>query len=366
MGFNFQSSDTQQTLNDFNKVVNDAVFNVVTEGSTNCSAVNELTIQTGFFPTSVSPDGTITYAQCVPPNIFNGININQSAVSRCNLTVQATNTLEQNVQTRLTQDIKQWISTSLTNNQGWLAIAASIAIANNTTLDNISNDIANSLSANITTKCNAYIQASNRAVFTLCGEIPGGINVNQNVLQTNLTNCLINNTVTAFQSNNIAQNIAQQTDTRLANSQEGLSTIAKWLIIGAIVLGAIIVIGLVLFFIFGNKSTPPMPPPMHRGMSFEERREVEECLIPARRRLEERGIPPTEEHLKPAVESCLIRKRAERREAIARVEEPRFEGERARENFEEPRIASETARERFENASRYGIPRESVSTLESV
>jgi hypothetical protein len=383
MGFNFQSSSTQQTLNDFNKVVNDAVFNVVTEGSTHCSGGNTINVQTGTFISAIRPDGTLEFQQCTPPNLFKtgSINIQQFVNNNCNLTVQATNNLQQNVQTQLTQDIKQWISTHLSNNQGWLTIASSIAIANNTTIDNVANDISNSLSANITTKCNAYLRASNDAVLTFCGEVTGGINIGQNILQTNLTNCLITNTVTAFQSNSIAQKIAQQTDTKLANTQEGLSTIAKYLIIAAIILGALIVIGIVLYLIFGNKSNLPAAlqryPSGGNQINPVEREEIEECLGPARRRLEERGIPPTKEALKPDVERCLIEKRAERREGVARVERQRverfenrnegrteeFKGEGSRERFSEPRVAEETGRERFENRARYGTPNESVETL---
>lgn len=183
-------------------------------------------------------------------------------------------------------------------------------------------------------------------------------NTNSNVLNVT-NNFLIEGGQCAVTQSNAANvrvtNYATELQTTLSNNTflNDIATYAKagqtsgilswkWVILGIVILIAVIIIGVVLYFTFGGKSTPKAKQsPLEREM-------IEECLLTARRKFQEEGIPINRETLRPAVEECVLRKREER----GRGEE-RPRGEEGERRYEEG------PREEYRGEGRYSErPRE--------
>lgn len=368
MGANLSSQYTRNTVTSLSSVVNNTVSNVFQDIETTCQSTNVYSAQYGSVATSVNTQtGEITFTPCPTTNISKLV-VKQEAAGTCNVQGGITSSINETLTTTLSNKIKNWLTQNATQNNGFLGIGVNIAKEQGINETDLSDRISNTITSNIAQKCQASIAASNAAFVTYCGTYSDGIFVSQKAITTNLTSCIVNNMVSLIANDSVLNDIVTKTTQATDQANPGLSGILRYLIIAAIILGALIVIGIVLYLIFGNKSNLPAAlqryPSGGNQINPLEREEIEECLGPARRRLEERGIPLTKEALRPDVERCLVEKRAERREGVARIErEARFEGEGSRERFSEPRVAEETGRERFENRARYGVPNESVSTL---
>jgi hypothetical protein len=246
MGFNIQSSDTQQTLNDFTSVINTAVINAKNQANLNCTAANQITVLSGSI---YNPNGP---AIPCPLNI-QGVNITQTADASCNLSGEFNNNFQVNLTTNVQNNVEQWIKDNLQSNQGWLAIAFSAQSAVNQTAATVATRIANGLVANITNTCSAQLEGSNTGIVSICGNYTKDFNFQQSAFVTNITSCIANNTVSFIANDTILNNMSQFADNTLSSSQEGLSTIAKWLILAGVILGVLIILGIVFFLIFGSK-----------------------------------------------------------------------------------------------------------------
>jgi hypothetical protein len=329
MGFNIQSVSTTNTLNDFNSTINSAIFNVVNNASVSCSAGTFLDLKVGSFLVS-DINGNKTFAIC--PTTAQGIDVSQFSNQTCSLTQQATNNLQQDATNSVNSAIKSWINNNLSNNQGWLAIATSVATTNNQNVDDIVNKLTNTLTADITNKCSSFLQGSESGIISICGDFGNkGITVNQSVIQTNLTSCITKNTISAIQSNTVVNNIAQQVDNKLANTQEGLSTIAKYIIIAVVAVVVLIIIGVILYFVFGGSKAAA--PNNEMNAKEREKRMLEREVIEKREKME--GKPTN------AVASFTTRGNAD---------------ESAKELFERhDKLTSPTYLDRFKSlASKYG------------
>lgn len=343
-------------------VMNSAEQSAVQNGSTSIAAINQINLTNG-------TGGTF--------NCGDGFVLSQTNNQTTRIINQFTTQQISNISTNIVSQVQSQLSQS--------QVQGILAFLNNLTQGTVKNeqDIVNKVKESVTNAVNqtdiASIWNQNTATNVLNivnnGLIEGS---SCKIIQQNLADVRVTNIVNTLQANlqndtflNSLLTYSQQTNS------SGVFSL-KWLIIAGIILGSLIIIGIVLYFIFGGKSKPTMPMEEYpHEILPEEREEIEECLVPARRRLEERGIPPTKEALRPDVERCLVEKRAEKREGIAHIERSerqrensgsegrseRFEGEGSRERFSEPRVAEETGRERFENQARYGVPNESVETL---
>ena len=252
MGFNIQSDDTQNTLNDFTSVVNTAVEKAKNVVQSTCTAENNLTVLAGQL---YNPNGPATPCEV---NV-EGVNITQLADANCNVTGQFKNDFQNSITNNVKTDIEQWIKTNLNSNQGWLAIAFSSEAAVNQNAETVATTLSNGLTADITNTCSAQLAASNNAVVTICGNYRKDFNFQQSAFVTNVTSCIANNTVSFIANNQILNSMAQTADSTLSSQQEGLSTIFKWLILAGVILAALIIIGVLLFFIFGSKGGSSAP-----------------------------------------------------------------------------------------------------------
>lgn len=257
MGFNIQSDDTQNTLNDFTSVVNTAVEKAKNVVQSTCTAENNLTVLAGGL---YNPNGPPV--RC-PNNIQGNVNITQTADANCNVTGQFKNDFQNSITNNVKTDIEQWIKTKINSNQGWLAIAFDGQFSENENAASVATTLSNGLTADITNTCSSQLAASNNATVSICGNYRKDFNFQQSAFVTNVTSCIANNTVSFIANNTVLNNMAQHADTTLASSQEGVGSLFSWLrwvIIGGVILAALIILGVLLYFIFGSKGGTPVPP----------------------------------------------------------------------------------------------------------
>jgi hypothetical protein len=330
MGANLSNQYTQNVLNDFNSVVNSTVTNVIQNVSTTCTDVNSFQGIFGSYPTQFV-NGQVTATAICPTNIKQ-LTISQNASNTCTLSGTSINSVQETLNTTLSNNIQTWIGQQTTQNNGWVPLfvinASNAGISNTTTL---SNKIANDITANISQTCSAILGASNQGIVSVCGNYPDGVLVVQNALSTNLTTCLINNTVTAITNDSVLNAVVTKTSQQTAQTNEGLSTIAKYIIIAVVAVVVLIIIGVILYFVFGGSKAPA---PMNEMNAKErEKRMLEREVIEKREKME--GKPTN------AVASFTTRGNAD---------------ESAKELFERhDKLTSPTYLDRFKSlASKYG------------
>lgn len=302
MGFSIQSAVTQQTLNDFTSIVNQSVESVINSSSQTCNAVQELDINIG---QPFVQDGILVACEA---NFDGSVNISQTNKQQCQLTQNAINNLSANINTTLQKNLQQWIQTGLDSKQGFFPAAFSAQLAVNQTSASIATRISNGLTANIQNTCKSFYNSSQSAKFNICGNFKKDFNFDQNINQMNLTSCLSQNTVSFISNDNVLENMAQTADTKLSSDQEGLTGWIKWLIIGAVILGVVIIIGIILYLLFGGSKNAVKP----EQLSVLVNPELRVCAIRAKEQLEREGRPITPRSERFLVERCLAEKRRER------------------------------------------------------
>ncbi len=264
MGLAISSSSVKNTINSLTSVVNTTTSNVIQNADTTCDAVNTFTGFFGIFPSSISPDGTVTTAVCTPPATVEGggVNITQNANNTCSLKEGLTQEINDQITNELSTNINQWLKSNATANNGFLGFGISIAESQGINDVQLSNMIANTLTSNLDQTCKTVLNASNVGKVYFCGDYPDGINIIQNAVNSNLTSCIINNTITAITNNEVLNDIVQKAAVEANASNEGIGSLfgwLKWLILAGVILAALIIIGVLLYFIFGSKGSTPAP-----------------------------------------------------------------------------------------------------------
>ena len=254
MGFNIQSSSTTATQNDYTNFINSFVTNVVNNSSVTCNTNQTYNINFGSIPASGGfPPQTCAFS-------FNNgnINVTQTSAQNCNLTAENINEISATITNNITNQLSQWITNNLSSNQGWLSIALSSQAANNISAQQVAAMITNNAITNISSTCAAEISAAQSSNISICGVFNNtNFNLTQAAVITNLTSCINKNTINYIASNTQLNAMAQTADNKLSSTQEGLSTIAKYIIIAVVVVAVLALIGLIIYFAFGSKTPVP-------------------------------------------------------------------------------------------------------------
>jgi len=220
------------------------------------------------------------------------------------------NNLQNQLQDNLSTRLNQWIKNNFNSNQGWLAIAFSSQAANNISTEEVSNIISQSVSANFQNQCQAFISGTQDGVVSLCGIYDNdNITIDQKAAISSFSSCINRNTINTFIQNNQLNEMAQTADNELKSSQEGLSSIFRWLIWGAVIIGGLIIIGIVLYLLFGGSKTAVKPEQLASFVNPEVRR----CAMRARDQLEKEGRVGDRKAEDRLIERCLRERRAERK-----------------------------------------------------
>jgi len=258
MGLAASNSFVKNTVNSLTEVTNSTVSDVTQNLETNCNAVNTFEGFFGIYPTSTSPNGQINTAQCNPQAVTggSGVNITQNANNTCSLTGDLTQEINDQITNKLSSNINQWLKSNASANNGFLGFGISIAASEGINDVELSNMISNTLTTNLKQTCSSVLDASNKGKVYFCGDYPNGINIIQNAVNSNLTSCIINNTVIAVTKNEVLNDIVQKAAAQANASNEGVGSLfswVKWLILAGVILAALIIVGVLLYFIFGSK-----------------------------------------------------------------------------------------------------------------
>ena len=281
MGFNIQSASTTATQNDYTNFINSFVTNVVNNSSVTCNTNQTYNINFGSIPAGGGfPPQTCAFS-------FNNgnINVTQTSAQNCNLTAENINEISATITNNITNELSQWITNNLQSNQGWLAVALNSQFANNISAQQVAAMITNNAITNISSRCAAEISAAQSSNISICGVFNNtNFNLTQAAVITNLTSCINKNTINYIASNTQLNGMAQTADNKLASSQEGLSTIARYIIIAVVAVVILIIIGVILYFVFGGSKAPA--PTNALDAKEREKRMLERELIEKRERQE--------------------------------------------------------------------------------
>lgn len=257
MGANLSNQNTSNTLRDFNSVVNSTVTNVIQNVSTTCTGVNSFQGFFGSYPTRFENGQVVASEQCGAQTNISSLDVSQTATDSCSLSGTSIDAVQETLNTTLSNNIQTWIGQQTTQNNGWIPLfVANMQNEGITTITDISNRVANRITANVSQTCSAILDASNQGQVWVCGSYPQGVLIVQNALTTNLTTCLINNTVTAITNDQILNSAVTKTSQQTAQTNEGLSTIARYIIIAVVAVVVLIIIGVILYFVFGGSKAP--------------------------------------------------------------------------------------------------------------
>ena len=260
MGLAFSNSFVKNTVNSLTEVTNSTVSDVTQNLATNCAAANTFEGFFGIYPTSISPDGQINTSYCIPRATVGGkgVNITQISKNNCSLTGGLTQEINDKITNDLSSNINQWLKSNASANNGFLGFGVSIAAAEGINDVELSNMISNTLTTNLKQRCSSVLDASNKGKVYFCGDYPDGINIVQNSFNSNLTSCIINNTVIEVTKNKVLNDIVQKAAAQANASNEGVGSLfnwVKWLILAGVILAALIIVGVLLYFIFGSKGS---------------------------------------------------------------------------------------------------------------
>jgi hypothetical protein len=286
MGLSASNSFVKNTVNSLTSVVSTSVNNVTQNIQTQCTGINTFTGVFGSIPTEIDPDGTIKLTPC-PTNARN-VTINQISQNSCGLQGGLTATTTQNITNELATNINQWLTSQATANNGFIGFGISIASAEGINQVDLSNQIASAVTSNLVQNCSASVNASNSGNVYFCGDYPNGIAITQSAVNSNLTSCTVNSVVTNIGNNQVLNDIVQKAAAKASATNEGIFSGLKWLIIPVIIVAVLIFIGVILYFVFGSKSSSPPKEDAKKAEVESLERRVEE-----KRRLEQSGIPPT-------------------------------------------------------------------------
>lgn len=241
---NFQSSVTRNMISSYTTFMNNVISKTYNSSTLDCFANNVMSVTTG----------RDCYFECSRDC---KININQSAVSNCQLDSNNINDIQSTIQNTIKTNTESFINQDLQNKQGFWATAFSLQLANASNVTQVSDIISNSFSSDITNICRSQISAFNNNILDICGIYSDGaeLNISQQAISTAIASCVNQNVVRVYQNNETLKELFQKTDAKLSSQQSGINWTAL-IIIGVIIL-AIIIVGLILYFLFrgGGSST---------------------------------------------------------------------------------------------------------------
>ena len=247
MGINVQAAESINTLNDFTNVVNEQSNSVAQSATGTCisSNVENVIVGGSLCAGNVNISGST-------------INIDQVNKNGCQLNVSNSVNITNQDYNQIKTAAQDFIKNQLESSQGWLAIGLNVQTSTSVSRDDIQNQIDNISVNNITQTCNSYIGSFNTGTLTLCADITNStINVNQESQVTAVSQCVNTAILKNFFNTQELQEFAQNTDNYFKSQQKGIGSLFGWIVAIAAILAVVIIVGLILFFVFGGSKKAP-------------------------------------------------------------------------------------------------------------
>jgi hypothetical protein len=249
MGFNIQSTYTQDTINEVTDIVNQQVTTNKQNVKQDCNSFNLAKVELGGL------------AQCGVDSItIKGVNVTIDQIGKSTCKIDATNniTVTQTQLDQIKDKLSQKVQNDIQNKQGWLAVATDIQSSVSITEAQILNDIKNIQITDIEQTCNNSINQYNQGEILICANVvDSNIAIDQSTDVYAVTQCVTTGILTSLMKDKVFSDVAQETDNKLSSKQEGISSLFIWIfaIIGILLFLAFI--GLIIYAVSGGSSSKP-------------------------------------------------------------------------------------------------------------
>ena len=202
---NIQSNATRRLLAAYSDVVNNTVNDVFYSVAMICENTNKFQLQAG---TDCKLFAILSPSIHLLPQV-NGTN--------CRLDNDKIKTLMPVFRTLLIQNTRQFIQQNIDNN-GWFHTA--YTLQTNASTVQFRDQIMMQMSDSYNDACTYVNNDLNNNLVKLCGIYNGNFNFTQNALLLALISCVNRNVINQWTTNTQLNNLWQQTDSKLFNSQE--------------------------------------------------------------------------------------------------------------------------------------------------
>ncbi len=244
MGLNIQSNVTKDSITAVSNIVNKQVNKVAQTTRSTCTAINIETINIG------------TLAECGVRSVtLSGVTINANQIAKGSCFINAKNniTITNQQLVAIKSDLQELVTTQIKNNQGF--IPAAISLQSNVSISEtqIRTNINQLSISDITQVCDNTVRSFNTRTLNICADITDStIAINQSADSYAVTQCTTTGIINNIFKNAIERKVAQETDTKLASKQSGLTGLFTWLIVIAAIVAVVLIIGLILYFVFSS------------------------------------------------------------------------------------------------------------------
>jgi hypothetical protein len=239
MSFAFNSNEVKNFVSSYTSFMNTNVSENINKSLTNCRAGNIADIIIG--------GGDCGRVQITGSNIT----LTQKAKATCDLTSQNTTELYKTITTETSNKIDDFLKQDTKAVQEFLSLGAiAFGINKSEFQKNLSTAITNSIREQTTNICESDFVATNKGTLNFCADISNTtLNLGQDATVTAITNCVNKILSKSVTSNSQLNEIFTKVDQAASTKQEGLGGFLRWFIIGAIIVGVIAIIILIIWFI---------------------------------------------------------------------------------------------------------------------
>jgi hypothetical protein len=243
MGLNVQSSVTKNSINEVTNIVNKQVNTVAQRTRQTCDAANILNVQIGSLEQCGATSTTISGST---------IQIQQEARDSCKINSNNNITITDQQLSTIKNDLKQLVQNQITNNQGFIPAAISLQSNVSISQTDINDNIDNISITDITQVCNNTVSSFNLGTLTICSDIVNSdIIIDQSADVYAVTQCTTTAIINNIFKTRDQRQVAQETDSKLASEQTGVTGLFRWLIIIAAIIAVVLIVGIIIFAVTG-------------------------------------------------------------------------------------------------------------------
>jgi hypothetical protein len=263
-----QIQESSNYLSDFQSFINETNVNSSNNAQCISGAGNELSVTTGRGCDFVLGPGST-------------FEINQISKANCTQIVNTNLDVTSQVKANITEKIQQYLEQRQSSKQGWLTLALNAQVQGASNETELVTRIKNSVNSVSSQVCDNTVNAYNAGTIDLCGIYGEDTNliIDQNSVATAYQSCTMDVIIKAFQNDVVLQDVAQKVNQAQKSDQEGIGSLFKWLVVIAVILGVVIIVGIILYAVFGGFSSKPKEGEKKEGEKKEGGMSQEELML---------------------------------------------------------------------------------------
>ena len=229
----FQSTQTKVIMKEINQTIESSITNVTNATRQVCDGTNTLTLSNCTECTSCT---------------YNDIDISQNITSKC--TQISKNSFKGNTTfvNNIVTNMKNVITQNLKNKAGFIATGLSIQISGAKTVEQIENQITETINTNLVNTCEDVTNLYNNKTIQLCGNWDR-LNASQDIGIVAYNSCVNKTIITAMLKNKVLSNFYNKTNQKLLAQESGVFSGLT----GIAIIIALVVVALLILSTFGKK-----------------------------------------------------------------------------------------------------------------